>query len=126
MICVLHVTRDSSSLQGPVRLTVLAVKPDDDDVIVIEPPPAHVEEVPTARLPEPVWPVITIAPPLKDDEEPLLSTPVETSTEADIKVKLEPEPTCERSPKRESIPPHPASPAPMQPGPQPKKPKARK
>ena len=102
------------------------MKPDDNDVIIIQPPPLPVEVMPTARLPEPEWPVINISPQVKDDDEPLWSAPVVTSTEADIKVKLEPEPTRERSPKRESIYPQPASPTPMHPGPQPKKPKARK
>ena len=102
------------------------MKPDDDDVIIIEAPLANVDLVPTMRLPEPEWPVINISPQVKEDDEPLWSAPVVTSTEADIKVKLEREPLRDPSPKRESIYPQPASPTPMHPGPQPKKPKARK
>ena len=120
----------SSSLQGPIRLTVLAVRPDDTDVVIIDAPPAKAEVVPTVELPEPViidgWPVILIVPPPKDDNEPLWSTPLETKTDADIKVKLEPESTSERSPKRESAPELPSTPTQPIPGPSPKKQKARK
>jgi hypothetical protein len=111
---------ESSSQQDPVRLNILAVRPDDTDVVIIDAPP----------MPAPVAeankePAIVPAKLEPGEDAPLWGIPLESAIQAEVIIK--PETASESAPKREPAPTlNMSTPVQPIPGPSPKKRQASK